>query len=209
VQRSDVEGDGGFHSVALGDRDGAASVRYVAVPREELAVYRTAVIQNPLPAPLLPGPAEVYVGGDYVLTTALATVPARGELKLGLGVEQAIKISRNARFNETRTGEGVVAMVELVHDIDIEVVNHLGRAIDIEVRERIPVPSPGAEVQVDERTVTPAWETYTQEERDAYVVGGRRWVLQVAQGASSKLTARYVLKLFSNSEVAGGNRRER
>ena len=205
----DVAGDGGYHSVALGEREGAASVRYVAVPREELAVYRTAVIQNPLAAPLLSGPAEVYVGGDYVLTTALPTVSLRGELKLGLGVEQAIKIARNARFSETRTGEGVVAMVELGHDVDIDIVNHLGRAIEIEVRERVPVPVAGAEVQVDERDVSPAWENYTQEERDAVIVGGRRWMLQVGAGASQKLTARYVLKLFSNSEVAGGNRRER
>ncbi len=205
----DVAGDGGFHSVALGDRDGPATVKYVAVPREELSVYRTAVIQNPLSSPLLPGPAEVYVGGDYVLTTALPTVPARGELKLGLGVEQAIKIARNARFNEVRTGEGVVAMLELVHDVDIDIVNHLSRTIDIEVRERVPVPTQGAEVQVDERSVTPSWETYTQEERDAVVVGGRRWQLQVDAGATAKLNAKYVLKLFSNSEVAGGNRRER
>jgi hypothetical protein len=205
----DVAGDGVYHSVALGEREGAASVRYVAVPREELAVYRTAVIQNPLAAPLLSGPAEVYVGGDYVLTTALPTVSLRGELKLGLGVEQAIKIARNARFSETRTGEGVVAMVELSHDVDIDIVNHLGRTIDIEVRERVPVPVQGAEVQVDERSVTPAWEPYTQEEREAVVVGGRRWQLQVAAGASQKLNARYVLKLFSNSEVSGGNRRER
>ena len=205
----DVAGDGGFHSVALGEREGAASVRYVAVPREELAVYRTAVIQNPLAAPLLSGPAEVYVGGDYVLTTALPTVSLRGELKLGLGVEQAIKIARNARFSETRTGEGVVAMVELSHDVDIDIVNHLGRTIDIEVRERVPVPIAGAEVQVDERAVSPPWETYTQEERDAVVAGGRRWTLKVDAGATQKLSARYVLKLFSNSEVAGGNRRER
>ncbi len=205
----DVAGDGGYHSVALGEREGAASVRYVSVPREELAVYRTAVIQNPLAAPLLAGPAEVYVGGDYVLTTALPTVSLRGELKLGLGVEQAIKIARNARFTETRTGEGVVAMVELCHDIDIDIVNHLGRPIEIEVRERVPVPVAGAEVQVDERAVSPPWEAYTQEERDAVVLGGRRWHLKVDAGAAQKLSARYVLKLFSNSEVAGGNRRER
>lgn len=205
----DVDGDGVFHSVALGVRECPASVRYVAVPREELAVYRTAVITNPLSAPLLPGPAEVYVGGDYVLTTALPTVAARGELKLGLGVEQAIKIARNARYQETRTGEGVVAMLELVHDVDIDIVNHLGRAIDIEVRERIPVPAQNAEVQVDERSVSPPWETYTQEERDAVIVGGRRWLQSVAAGNTTTLKARYVLKLFSNSEVAGGNRRER
>jgi len=100
-------------------------------------------------------------------------------------------------------------MLELVHDIDIDVVNHLPRTIDIEVRERLPVPAQNAEVQVDERDVQPAWSEYTQEERNAPIVGGRRWELRVDAGATQKLRARYVLKLFSNSEIAGGNRRER
>jgi hypothetical protein len=205
----EVTGDGSWHSVALGERECAANVRYIAVPREEANVYRVAAIQNPLTAPLLPGPAEVYVGGEYVLTTTLPMVSSRGEFKLGLGVEQSIKVARNTRFAETRTGEGVVAMVELVHDVDVDIVNHLPRAIDIEVRDRVPVPAPGAEVQVDERDVTPAWSLYEQDERDAPIEGGRRWQLSVAAGATQKLHARYVLKLFSNSEVAGGNRRER
>lgn len=205
----EVQSDGSWHSVALGERECPANVRYIAVPREEANVYRVAAIQNPLTSPLLPGPAEVYVGGEYVLTTALPMVSAKGEFKLGLGVEQSIKVARNTRFSETRSGEGVVAMVELVHDLDIDVVNHLARTIDIEVRERIPVPQPGAEVQVDERDVAPEWATYEQDERDAPIEGGRRWTLSVDAGATQKLHARYVLKLFSNSEVQGGNRRER
>jgi hypothetical protein len=207
--RVDVGGDGGWHSVAVGDRECVAQVRFIAVPREEPHVYRVAALENPLAAPLLAGPAEVYVGGEYVLTTTLPAVAPKGELKLGLGVEQAIKVARNTRFSETRSGEGVVAMVELVHDVDIDVVNHLPRAIDIEVRERVPVPAPGAEVQVDERDVQPAWEPYAQDERDAPVEGGRRWRLSVAASATQKLHARYVLKVFSNAEVVGGNRRER
>jgi uncharacterized protein (TIGR02231 family) len=205
----DVVADGGWHSVPLGDRQCDASVRYVSVPREELAVYRVAVIQNTLGAPMLAGPAEISVGGEYVLTTQLPTVVAKGELTLGLGVEQAIKIARNARFKEVREGEGVVAMVELVHDIDVDVVNHLGRTIDIEVRERVPTAAEGAEVQVSERDVKPAWEPYDQEERGRVIDGGRRWRVQVAAGASQTLSARYVVRLFSNSEVQGGNRRER
>lgn len=205
----DVVADGGWHSVPLGDRQCDASVRYVSVPREELAVYRVAVIQNTLGAPMLAGPAEISVGGEYVLTTQLPTVVAKGELTLGLGVEQAIKIARNARFKEVREGEGVVAMVELVHDVDVDIVNHLGRTIDIEVRERVPTAAEGAEVQVSERDVKPAWEPYDQEERGQVIDGGRRWRVQVAAGASQTLSARYVLRLFSNSEVQGGNRRER
>jgi hypothetical protein len=204
----EVIADGTFHSVALGDRASEARMRYIAVPREELAVYRVAALTNPVPAPLLPGPAEVYVGGEYVLTTRLPTVPARGELKLGLGVEQSIKIARNARFQELRSGEKVVAMSELVHDLDVDVVNHLERDIEIEVRERVPVPAPGAEVVVEEGQVEPAWEPYDQEERGQPIEGGRRWTLQVQKGSARKLSARYVVKIYANNEIAGGNRRE-
>jgi hypothetical protein len=204
----DVVADGAWHSVPLGDRQCDAKVRYITVPREELLVYRVAVLQNPLSSPLLTGPAEVYVGGEYVLTATLPMVAARGELTLGLGVEQAIKVARNARFKEVREGEGVVAMVELVHDVDVDVVNHLGRAIEIEVRERVPVAAPNAEVQVTEREVSPAWEVWDQQERGEIIKGGRRWRITVDAGATSALRARYVLRLFSNAEVQGGNRRE-
>ena len=204
----DVVADGAWHSVPLGDRQCEAKVRYITVPREELLVYRVAVLQNPLGSPLLSGPAEVYVGGEYVLTTTLPMVAPRGEITLGLGVEQSIKVARNARFKEVREGEGVVAMVELVHDVDVDIVNHLGRPIEIEVRERVPVAAANAEVQVNERDVTPAWEPWDQQERGELIKGGRRWRITVEGGGSTALRARYALRLFSNAEVHGGNRRE-
>jgi uncharacterized protein (TIGR02231 family) len=204
----EIIGDGGFHSVALGDRQSEARMRYIAVPREEAAVYRVAMLSNPVPAPLLPGPAEVYVGGEYVLTTRLPTVAARGELKLGLGVEQAIKIARNTKFGEVRSGEKVVAMSELVHDVDIDVTNLLEREIELEVRERIPVPAAGAEVVVDETEVTPIWQAYDQEERSQPIEGGRRWEVKIAAGAKQRLHARYTVKIYANNELIGGNRRE-
>lgn len=206
--RVEVTGDGGFHSIALGDRQSEARMRYIAVPREELAVYRVAMLTNPIPAPLLPGPAEVYVGGEYVLTTRLPTVPARGELKLGLGVEQSIKIARNTKYQEQRTGDKVVAMTELVHDVDIDIINHLEREIEIEVRERVPVPAAGAEVVIEESKVEPAWQPYDQQERGQPIEGGRRWEVKVKPGGTQKLRGRYVVKLYANNEIAGGNRRE-
>jgi hypothetical protein len=204
----DVLADGVWHSVPLGDRPCDAAVRYVSVPREELLVYRVAALTNPLNAPMLSGPAEIYVGGEYVLTTKLPMVAARGEFTLGLGVEQAIKIARNARFRELRDGEGVVAMVELVHDVDVEVVNHLSRAIELEVRERVPVAAPQAEVQVVERGVAPAWEAWDQGDAGDIIKGGRRWRVTVEAGATSTLRACYALRVFSNAEIQGGNRRE-
>ena len=165
----DVPSDGVFHSVAMGARTGEASVLYVAVPREDNNVYRQALVKNPLPAPMLAGPAEVYVGGEYVLSTTLPAVSPRGDFKLGLGVEQAIRCARNTHYREARSGTKIVATTELWHDLTIELANNLDREISCEVRERIPQPAPEAEVVVEEGTVSPAWEPYTQEER------GARW----------------------------------
>ncbi|MFE8597265.1 mucoidy inhibitor MuiA family protein [Archangium violaceum] len=204
----DVPSDSSFHSVPLGTRTGEASVLYVAVPREDSNVYRQAQVKNPLSAPMLPGPAEVYVGGEYVLSTTLPSVPPRGEFKLGLGVEQAIRCARNTRFTEVRSGEKIVATTELWHDILIDLINNLDREIFCEVRERIPQPAPNAEVVVEEGTVTPAWEPYAQEERGSLLEGGRRWRLTVPANGTSKLSARYVVKMYANNEVNGGNRRE-
>jgi hypothetical protein len=204
----DVPSDGAFHSVALGTRTGEASVLYVAVPREDNHVYRQAQVKNPLAAPMLPGPAEVYVGGEYVLSTTLPTVPPRGEFKLGLGVEQAIRCARNTRFSEVRSGEKIVATTELWHDLLIDLVNNLDREILCEVRERIPQPAPNAEVVVEEGAVSPAWEPYTQEERGSALEGGRRWRVTVPPNGTSKLSAQYVVKLYANNELSGGNRRE-
>jgi hypothetical protein len=204
----DVPSDGVFHSVAMGARTGEASVLYVAVPREDNNVYRQALVKNPLPAPMLAGPAEVYVGGEYVLSTTLPAVSPRGDFKLGLGVEQAIRCARNTQYREARSGTKIVATTELWHELTIELVNNLDREISCEVRERIPQPAEEAEVVVEEGAVSPAWEPYTQEERGSLLEGGRRWRVTVPANTTSKLAAQYVVKLYANNELNGGNRRE-
>jgi uncharacterized protein (TIGR02231 family) len=204
----DVPSDGTFHSVPVGTRTAASDVLYVTVPREDSHVYRQAMVKNPLASPLLPGPAEVYVAGEYVLTTALPAVPPGGDFRLGLGVEQAIKVARNTRFQEQRSGDKVVATAELIHDLDIELVNNLEREVLCEVRERIPQPAADAEVVVEEGKVSPPWEAYDQEDRGQTIEGGRKWRVTVKAGASQKLAAQYRVKLYANNELVGGNRRE-
>jgi len=206
--RVDVPSDGAFHSVPVGDREADCELRYVVVPREDTNVFRIATLVNPTHEPVLPGPVEVYVGGEYVVTAALPAVGPRARFRLGLGVEQAIKCARNTRFEEKRSGAAVVATAELWHELDITLVNGLGQPIECEVRERIPQPAENAEVVVEEGAVSPDWSAYDQEERRAKIVGGRRWTVTIAAGAEQKLSAKYVVKIYANNEVVGGNRRE-
>lgn len=204
----DVPSDGTFHSIPVGARTASGDVLYVTVPREDPLVYRQAMVKNPLPSPLLPGPVEVYVAGEYVLTTTLPSVAPGGDFKLSLGVEQAIKVARNTKYREQRSGEKVVATNELIHEIAIELVNNLDREVACEVRERVPQPAEGAEVVVEEGPITPAWDPYKQEERGSVVEGGRRWRVSVKPGATQGLAAHYRVKLYANNELIGGNRRE-
>lgn len=204
----DVLSDGSFHSIPVGQRSATSSVVYVTVPREDPHVYREAEVRNPLQSPLLSGPAEVYVAGEYVHSTVLPTVAPNADFKLALGVEQAIKVSRNTTFKEQRSGNKVVATAELIHGIQVELVNNLDREVQCQVRERLPWPADNAEVVVEETRVQPAWEEYSQKERGLPLAAGRRWKVSIPAHGRQSLEAEYVVKLYANNELVGGNRRE-
>lgn len=206
--RIDVPCDGEFHSVALLRNSTDVEVRYIVVPRIDTNVFRIAQLLNPLEAPLLAGPVDVYVDGEYILSTKIETVPPRGKMELGLGVEQAIKVARNTTFSEVRSGETLVAFNELQHQIKIDIANRMSRPAPIEVRERLPVPQEGEKVDVAVSLVSPEWEEYEQEERNSPIKGGYRWQVEVAPGETKTLSVDYTVKTFVDSELIGGNRRE-
>ncbi|MUH00842.1 DUF4139 domain-containing protein [Scytonema sp. UIC 10036] len=206
--RVDVPSDGQFHSVALTGRTTDVDLRYIVVPREDTNVFRIAQLRNPLRAPLLAGSADVYVDNEYILSTNIATVPPQGNMELGLGVEQSIKVARNTSYQEVRSGETIVAFNELRHHIKIDIHNLMSRSAKIEVRERLPIPAEGAKVDVQVEQVTPAWRKYKQEERSAPIVGGYRWLVEVPAKEQQSLSVEYTIKTFVDSELIGGNRRE-
>jgi Domain of unknown function (DUF4139)/N-terminal domain of unknown function (DUF4140) len=206
--RVDIPADGQFHSVALLEENAEIDLRYIVVPREDTNVFRIAQLRNPLRSPLLAGSTDVYVDGEYILSTRINTVPPKGQMELGLGVEQSIKVARNTSFNEVRSGESLVAFNELRHSIQIAIANRLGRAAKIEVRERIPVPQADVKVDVTVTQVAPAWEKYEQQERNAVIKGGYRWQIDVPAGCETELTADYTIKTFVDNELVNGNRRE-
>ncbi len=208
--RVDVPSDWEFHSVALTAKNTTVEMRYVVVPREDDSVFRIVQLRNPLSAPLLAGPADIYVNGEYILSANIATVPPKGQMELGLGVEQAIKVARNTSYQEVRSGETLVALNELHHKIKIEIANNLSAEADIEVRERVPMPQKGAKVDVLIESVSPAWEKYEQLERGALALieSGYRWRVRVPPKDKTELCVHYIIKTFVDSEIIGGNRRE-
>ena len=209
--RVDVPSDGDFHSIPLADQRTGCEPRYVVVPRESTDVFRTASVENPLEAPLLPGPIDVYLRGDFLLTSRLELTPARGRFTLGLGVEQAIKVARNSRYREESAGLMGGALL-LQHQVTVEIRNNLPRPAPIEVRERIPVTVEGDDdVELKTGQVSPAWEEWKQDKQspgEAELKGGRRWRITVPAGGKQELRADYEVKISAKHELVGGNRRE-
>ncbi|MEQ8540613.1 MAG: mucoidy inhibitor MuiA family protein [Coleofasciculus sp. D1-CHI-01] len=206
--RVDVPSDGQFHSVALTSQSTDVNLRYIVVPREDTNVFRIVQLCNPLDAPLLSGSADVYVDGEYILSTTLPTVPAKGQVELGLGVEQGIKVARNTTYREVRSNQLLVAFNELRHHLTIDIANRLANEARIEIRERIPVPQEGEKVDVELGQVSPQWQKYEQEERGKPIQGGYRWRIKIPSQQQAKLSAQYTIKTYADSEVIGGNRRE-
>lgn len=204
---ANIPSDGSYHALPLSQHQAAARPRYVVVPRETRDAFRFVEIDNPLPAPLLPGPADVYIGSDFLVTTDVRATPPRGLLRLGLGVEQGIKVSRNATFEEKTAGlmRGSLA---LRHEVRISVANRLDRSALVEVRERVPVSATEDDSDIDVAVIEtrPVWQPY--EQHDAPIRGGRRWEVEVAPGKDADLLAVYEVRIAGKHELVGGNRRE-
>ena len=207
----DVASDGAWHALAITAKPATVKVRHVAVPREQADVFRVAAIANPHAAPLLPGPIDVYDHGTFLITSEVALTPPGAMLELGLGVDPTVKIARNAEFHEEATGV-LRGGLRLVHAIAIDVENLSGRAVDVEVRERVPVVRDGDDtVEVAVGRVEPAWERWTPDPdapADQRLRGGQRWRVQLPAGAKKQLRAAYEIRIASKLELVGGNRRE-
>jgi uncharacterized protein (TIGR02231 family) len=207
----DVRSDASWHSIAVTAKPTAATLRHVAVPRVQADVFRIAAIANPLSGPLLPGPIDVYDRGSFLVTSAVEHTPPGARVEVGLGVDPAIKLARNTEFREETTGV-LRGGLRLHHAIAIAVDNLSDRAIDLEIRERLPVTRDADhEIDVIVGRVEPPWERWTPDPQvpgERRLRGGYCWRLAIPARTARTFSAAYEVKLAGKLELVGGNRRE-
>ncbi len=182
---------------------------YVCVPSVEPRVYRTLTIANRSTHALLPGPVDVTAGDEFLMTTSLPAIGPGAEQshRLGLGVEEALKVARKTHYKET-TGGFLGGSTVLPHDVEIELNNRLAAPALIEVRERVPtVDSEEKDLKVEELASTPPWEKVEGPVDGVIVKGARRWRVTVPPGGSLKLTAQFAIRMPADKMLVGGNRR--
>ena len=182
---------------------------YVCVPSVEQKVYRTLTIANRSTHALLPGPVDVTAGDEFLMTTNLPAIGPGAEQshRLGLGVEEAIKVARKTQYKET-SGGFLGGSTVLPHDVEIELNNRLAAPALIEVRERVPtVDANEKDLKVEEVGSTPPWEKVDGPVDGLIVKGARRWRVTVPGGQSVKLSAQFAVRMPADKMLVGGNRR--
>lgn len=203
----DVPADGRVHNVPLATCRAPVETTLVVVPRESLQAVRLATMKNPLAAPLLAGPADVYLEDEFLVSTPLRQVPAGATLSIGLGVEEALKVARNTFYTEEVAGL-LRGGAMLSHRVEIEVASRLPKPVRVEVRERVPVKDESEEgVTVAVTKVDPGWDDFDQNEVSR-IKGGKRWLFSLAPGEQRKLVFGYDIRIEGKRELVGGNRRE-
>ncbi|WP_437906732.1 DUF4139 domain-containing protein [Sorangium sp. So ce327] len=203
---ADVPSNGRLHRVALGAARAPAAPRFVTAPREAAEVYREARVENPFDAPLLAGPVDIFVDGALAAQSALGRVDRGGLLRAGLGVEERIRVARNARVDESSAGL-LGGSLAVEHAVVIDLSSSLGMGVEVEVLDRIPV-TDDKDVEIKLLSSQPKAEPYTQEELGEPVRGGLRWRVPIAPGGKASVAFTYRVVLSSKNEIVGGNRRE-
>jgi hypothetical protein len=204
--RGDIPSNGRPHRVHVQAAEGPATPRFRTAPRESTDVFREALIENPLGAPLCAGPIDVFLDGGLVTNTEITAVDRGGVFTVGLGVEERLRIARNARIEESSAGL-LGGSTHVDHHVTVDVTSSLGMPVNIEVLERIPV-TDDKDVSIKVTTAEPEPETYDQSDSGAPIRGGRRFRVDVAAGGKAKVAYSYRIKLPAKNEIVGGNRRE-
>lgn len=201
----EVPSDGLTHRVPLGSGDATPTVRWRVIACESTDVFREVELRNPFDAPLLAGPVDVYVDGSLLVVAAIEHIDRGGTLRVGMGVDERLRVARNVRAKEDTAGLlGGDTIID--HTVSIELSSALGSPALVELIDRIPVTDEKT-VEVTPRGARPEPERFTQAERGAAVRGGLRWEVIVPAGGRSAVEFGYRLTIPSKNELVGGNRR--
>lgn len=171
------------------------TLEHLTAPRESNAVFLVARARNAQRFPLLPGNVALFIGGDYVGTTALAGVPVEEEFSLPFGVDSGVTIDRTLADRRVTRVNG---RDEVSLRYDYRLSNHRERAVDVVVLDHLPVSrSQGLTVQT-----TPATRAFSPR-RDGDAPGVVRWNHHLAPSASERWTLGVVVRSPPRRTVNG------
>ena len=138
AQTASVPSDNSPHKVNIAVISLPPKLDYLSVPKLAEAVYRRATITNRSAYLLLPGPANLFVDGDFVGTLSIERVAPNEEFDLALGVDDRVGVTRELKMREVdKKLIGDRRRLRVAYAIEVK--NLRDAAIELEVRDQLPV----------------------------------------------------------------------
>ena len=189
-----VPADGEPYKTAVARFALDAALDHLVVPVLAPEAYARATVTNTSPLLLLPGPARVFHGPQFVGETSLETVAAGAEFELQLGVDDQIKVERELRRRSTTKAMiGGTRTIDVAYEITVE--NHRPSRARVSVHDHIPVSSDG-EIKVRLREATPEPASQTD-------LGELTWDLSLEPGQAATIRHRFTVEHPAQVTIVG------
>ncbi len=171
-----------------------AALDHLAVPVLAPEAYARATVTNTSSLLLLPGPARVFHGSQFVGETALETVAAGEEFELQLGVDDQIRLERQLRRRSTSKAMlGGTRTIDVAYEITVE--NHRQNQARVSVHDHIPVSQDG-EIKVRLRETSPNPASQTD-------LGELTWDLVLDAGQTAAVRYRFTVEHPAQVTITG------
>ncbi|MEU9510817.1 mucoidy inhibitor MuiA family protein [Micromonospora sp. NPDC048170] len=189
-----VPADGSAHRATVAVLELPARLDHVTVPLRAPEAHLRATVRNTSAHTLLPGPAAVFHGADFVATTRLSAWAPGEETELALGVDDRLRVERKLnRRSDTKATLGSTRRREV--EYRITVANHTPRPATVEVRDQLPV-SRDDGVAVRDATLVPPPAERTE-------LGELIWRLRLDPGKSGEITMGFRVEIAKGVELVG------
>lgn len=190
----DIPGDGSLHKTILHQASFPPALDYLAIPKHTDAVFRRARLINNSAAPMLSGIANLFVDDEFIGQNQLPYVPVNGELKLLLGVEERITVTRELARREVEK-RFMQDIRQLRYGYKLVLKNLLALPVQVELHDHIPV-SRHEQIKVKLENVQPA----PAQKSDLNLL---EWHLKLAAQAEQTVVYDYLVEYPRSMQVRG------
>jgi uncharacterized protein (TIGR02231 family) len=158
---------------------------HVAVPALTDAVYIRGDLTNASAFQLLPGPASIFIGQDYVGPTRLAAVAPKQEFDVHFGIDPAVKAERQLVTKKTSKTGLFGGGVRTAYDYRVTIDNGTGKNLDLELWDRIPV-SRNEKIKIETADLSTPLATDAEYVEQLKPQGMLKWSLSIPAAAGGK-----------------------
>jgi uncharacterized protein (TIGR02231 family) len=193
--RADVPGNNDPRKVTVASFPLKPALDYITAPRRERACYRRAKVKNDSPYSLLPGPAQLFEGDDYLGATRLEFTAPGQEFQLVLGADERLRVERELLMREVEKAFIVGDRRRIRYAYKIELENLRESPQTVYVRDQLPV-ARDEQIRVKLESADPKPAEHSQ-------LNLLEWRVTVGAGAKSAIRFEFSVEYPSTLDIAG------